>query len=93
MESKIKTASDEWRNRFYISISILIIIGFLFIGYILFTLDEVKELEKQTQETRENAIQIGQNSTINYIIGNKKYPTKFKGNIVWLTKNELCEED
>jgi len=92
MRSKIKTTNDEWRDRFYILISVLTIVGFLFISYILFTQGELKVIEKQKQEVRENAIQIGQNSTINYIIGNKKYPTKFKGNIIWLTRNDLCEE-
>lgn len=90
MDPKIKTTNNEWRNKAYILGSVLIIILILFLVYFLYT---TGKYETQIQQDKTHWIEVGQNSTENYIIGNEKYPAKFKGNIVWLTKNELCEDD
>ncbi len=71
----------------------VLVISLLFIGYIFNVKIKEKQLRKEVDDALELAIQIGQNSTVNYIIGNEKYPTKFKGNIVWLNKVELCEDE
>ena len=91
MKSKIKTTNEEWKYRALVIALLLLVLIIILVGAVFRYEYELKELEKQIQETKENSIQVGQNSTVNYIIANKKYPIRYKKNIIWLTKNDLCE--
>jgi len=93
MNKQIKTTSDEYRKRVYALAFTVLVISLLFIGYIFNVKIKEKQLRKDVDEALELSIRIGQNSTINYIIGNEKYPVRFKGNTVWLNKVELCEDE
>ncbi len=91
--NKIKTTNDEWKKRMYALAFGTLVISLLAVGYILQVKLNEKQLRKEIDEGLKLAIQIGQNSTINYIIGNEKYPVRFKGNTIWLNKVELCEDE
>lgn len=91
--NKIKTTNDEWRNRVYVLAFTTLVISLMFVGYIIHVKIKENQLRKEVNAALELAIQIGQNSTMNYIIGNEKYPAKFKGNKIWLTKKELCDDE
>ena len=93
MNKKIKTTNDEWKKRIYALAFTTLVISLMFVGYIIHVKVKEKQLRREVDDALELAIQIGQNSTVNYIMGNEKYPVRFKKNTIWLNKKELCEDE
>ena len=89
MNNKRKTTNDEYRKRVYALAFTVLVISLLFVGYIFNVKIKEKQLRKEVNDALVQSVEIGQNSTVNYIIGNEKYPVRFKGNTVWLSKEEL----
>ena len=89
----MKTTNDEYRKRMYALAFTTLVISLMFVGYIIHVKVKEQQLRKEVSEALELAIQVGQNSTMNYIIGNEKYPARFKGNTIWLSKVELCKDE
>jgi len=91
MNPLIKTTNNQWKKRFFSLLLILILILVFLVVYIMRNQIQVIRLKLDVLRDKETHIQIGQNSTINYIIGNEKYPVRFKKNTIWITKEELCK--
>ena len=89
----IKTINEEWKNRCFILGSVFLLVSFLFVAYLINASNQELKKEEALNQTKTSLIETGRNSTLNYIISNKVYPTKYKGAVIWLNKFELCEED
>jgi hypothetical protein len=89
MNKTIRTTSDVWEKRFYVIVFFVAVLSLTFVFYITKTESQKDNLKTEINKSFTRGVEVGQNSTINYIIANEKYPKKYKGNIIFVKREDL----